>query len=418
MANLGLWLRSIFARSHSPPREFSTTGAEIDNRTQKLEEENWEWYRPGLFYPVRIGEIFQSRYQVLGKLGYGSRSTAWLCRDLNGHRYVTLKVCELESSAIRREVAAYSHLNTIRTSNPGSLYVRTLLDSFKATGPAGEYQCLVHEPLGMSMETLRELAPGRKLPQDLLRSFLVHLLNALDFLHTDAQMIHAGILILHEPLVSEPGDLQASNVHLRIEDDSILKYFETAELRDPSPRKVDGDRVIYESRGLRLPKKHGRPVLCDLGEARFGKENYTDDIQPYVYRAPEIILDIPWTYSVDIWNVGVMIWDIFENKHLFNARDSSGEASSLHHMAEMVAIMGTPPLDYLRRTESSWEYFDINGNWKGAVGIPNHSLEDSEEQLSGDNKALFLDFMRKMLLWVPEDRQTAKQLLKHPWLSK
>ena len=102
-------------------------------------------------------------------------------------------------------------------------------------------------------------------------------------------------------------DLQARNVHLRLEEDSILEEFEAAELRTPSPRKVDGDRIIYESRGLKRPKRPGRPVLCDFGEARFGKKTYTDDIQPYVYRAPEIILDIPWTYSVDIWNVGVMV---------------------------------------------------------------------------------------------------------------
>ena len=236
-----------------------------------------------------------------------------------------------------------------------------------------------------------------------------------------------------------PSDLQARNVHLRIEEDSILKEFEAAELSSPSPRKVDGDRVIYESRGLKRPKKPGRPVLCDFGEARFGQKMYADDIQPYVYRAPEVILDIPWTYSVDIWNVGVMvsvfnwwfptqyarpiliglceqIWDIFENKHLFNAQDSHGEGSSLHHMAEMVAILGPPPLDYLRRTETSWEYFGNAGNWKGAIEIPSISLEHSEEQLTGENKALFLDFMRKMLQWVPEQRQTAKQLLDHTWL--
>ena len=29
-----------------------------------------------------MGEVFQSRYQVVGKLGYGGYSTAWLCRDL------------------------------------------------------------------------------------------------------------------------------------------------------------------------------------------------------------------------------------------------------------------------------------------------------------------------------------------------
>ena len=102
-------------------------------------------------------------------------------------------------------------------------------------------------------------------------------------------------------------DLQARNIHLRIEDESILRDFEMSEMKDPSARKIDGDRIIYESRGLKRPKSSGRPVLCDFGETRFGQDTYTDDIQPYVYRAPEVILDIPWTYSVDIWNVGVMV---------------------------------------------------------------------------------------------------------------
>lgn len=118
-----------------------------------------------------------------------------------GHKYVTLKVCEQESGPVRRELAAYRQLDTITTSNPGALLIRELLDSFKATGPAGDYQCLVHEPLGMSMETLRELSPGQKLPENLLRVFLVHLLQALDFLHTDAKMVHAGI----RPLSRDPG---------------------------------------------------------------------------------------------------------------------------------------------------------------------------------------------------------------------
>lgn len=99
----------------------------------------------------------------------------------------------MNSPAVRRELAAYSHLGTVTTNNPGALLVRELLDSFKVMGPAGEHQCLVHEPLGMSMETLRQLSPGRKIPEPLLRAFLNHLLRALDFLHTDAKMIHAGI---------------------------------------------------------------------------------------------------------------------------------------------------------------------------------------------------------------------------------
>lgn len=53
----------------------------LDNAL-KYEEEQLKWYTPGKFYPVRIGEVFDRRYQVVGKLGYGAYSTVWLCRDL------------------------------------------------------------------------------------------------------------------------------------------------------------------------------------------------------------------------------------------------------------------------------------------------------------------------------------------------
>jgi hypothetical protein len=48
----------------------------------KIEEETLPDYLAERFYPVRIGEVLASRYQVVGKLGYGMTSTVWLARDL------------------------------------------------------------------------------------------------------------------------------------------------------------------------------------------------------------------------------------------------------------------------------------------------------------------------------------------------
>lgn len=50
--------------------------------TQPFEEERLPWYKPDQFYPVRIGEIFENKYKVVGKLGYGAYSTVWLCRNV------------------------------------------------------------------------------------------------------------------------------------------------------------------------------------------------------------------------------------------------------------------------------------------------------------------------------------------------
>lgn len=92
-----------------------------------------------------------------------------------------------------------------------------------------------------------------------------------------------------------------------IDDDSVFQDFEQNELQDPSPRKEVDGRTIYTSRELGIPSQPGAPVLCDFGSAVLGDEEHSEDIQPNIYRAPEVILDLPWTYSVDIWNVGCVV---------------------------------------------------------------------------------------------------------------
>lgn len=48
--------------------------------------------------------------------------------------------------------------------------------------------------------------------------------------------------------------------------------------------------------------------------------------------------------------------------------------------------------------------------------IPDTSLERMEQRLEGEEKELFLVFMRKMLQWEPEDRQDSEGVYWDEWL--
>lgn len=63
------------------PRKFPTSRFVTLDTTHKIEED-LPSYVPEDYYPVYIGEVLRSRYQVVGKLGFGVNSTVWLCRDL------------------------------------------------------------------------------------------------------------------------------------------------------------------------------------------------------------------------------------------------------------------------------------------------------------------------------------------------
>lgn len=72
---VGLWskARSKVYQLFGPSADLSDLS---DDR-----EEGIGRYCAGGFHPVRLGEVYGSKYQVLRKLGYGQYSTVWLVKD-------------------------------------------------------------------------------------------------------------------------------------------------------------------------------------------------------------------------------------------------------------------------------------------------------------------------------------------------
>ncbi|PWY91515.1 kinase domain protein [Aspergillus sclerotioniger CBS 115572] len=382
MASIVRAFRTNIRRTRLSPREYSTIAPIIIPTETPIEEETLPHYKAAHYYSVRIGDVYHTRYQVVGKLGYGAYSTSWLCRDLSplDHRrpnnYTVLKVSTYlpdHPTATDRELRVYEHLANINSSHPGQSLIRELYDSFDLRGPRGTtHRCL-------------------------------RLLFALDFLHAEAEVIHT--------------DLKTDNLMLSLEDTSMLADFATAESTNPSPRKSinHSHATIYCSRKFRRPtggRNYGLPVLCDLGEARIGKMQESGPfVQPHIYRAPEVIFEMPWGSAIDIWNLACL--------HLFgDIFDSRGGHDPFRHLARMVALVGPPPSEFVRRSETTEQCFDLSGNWIAhqEASVPSVSLKVLEKRLSGPEKELFLEFMRSMLKWMPEERRTAKQLLEYPFL--
>jgi len=82
MASFIKWARTITKRSPSLPIKFPVRGYPIIDASTLVDEERFEEFKNGSYYPVNIGDIYASKYQVVGKLGFGTTSTVWLARDL------------------------------------------------------------------------------------------------------------------------------------------------------------------------------------------------------------------------------------------------------------------------------------------------------------------------------------------------
>lgn len=66
----------------SRPIKFPVSGFETIPPSETLEEEGFEQFQKGNYYPANIGEVLNFQYQIVGKLGFGTTSTVWLAHDL------------------------------------------------------------------------------------------------------------------------------------------------------------------------------------------------------------------------------------------------------------------------------------------------------------------------------------------------
>lgn len=130
---------------------------------------------------------------------------------------------------------------------------------------------------------------------------------------------------------------------------------------------------------------------------------------------------------------------MLEHHHLFKARNPDRELDDAYHLAEMHAVLGAPPLEFLTRSDKSFQFWDKDGRsyllcqadpytqgleglqnqpgkWKGMAPVPDCDLEALEARLEGEERDDFLRFLRRMLCWLPEQRATAKELIYDPWL--
>ncbi|KOS36243.1 hypothetical protein ACN38_g13033 [Penicillium nordicum] len=108
-----------------------------------------------------------------------------------------------------------------------------MIDKFELTGPRGVKQCIVYEPLLTSLLHFQAILDPKSLPEDLLKGALQQLLLALDYLNSEARVIHT--------------DIQTKN-------DSIFREWDASDAVDPSPRRVHDDYTIYLSRPFRCKK--------------------------------------------------------------------------------------------------------------------------------------------------------------------
>lgn len=88
------------------------------------------------------------------------------------------------------ELEILQHIKAHAKAHPGGKHVARVLDSFTVTDHHGPHLCLVFEVLGTFRSSVYR--PGNEMSVPIVKHVTKQLLLALDFLHSECEIIHAG----------------------------------------------------------------------------------------------------------------------------------------------------------------------------------------------------------------------------------
>ncbi|CAE6435674.1 unnamed protein product, partial [Rhizoctonia solani] len=342
----------------------------------KWDEEIIPSYKPESFYPARSRELVNETFYLISKLGFGTTSTVWLARDVRRwwwqDKYVVLKISvnDLPVKSTDYEVTVTARIASEDPLHPGRQFLRTPIDSFRLRGPKGTHLVQVYEPMREPLCVLQDRVQGRKFSPDLVKTILGFVLSGLDYLHNQCHIIH--------------GDLTTENILIPIESPRILRRFVYEGLSlTPQAYRIDG-RAICLSRQdmgeLDPQAPMGPPKIIDFGASTFlGGEHTTQHINNQLirYKAPELLLGTPFGYGIDVWNLGLMTWELLQGDGLLEVRDLMEWVNTEEmQLAEIIGLLGPPPEALRSQGSKSYLYFDS----KVQISTPNSPTKKAQEE--------------------------------------
>ena len=179
--------------------------------------------------------------------------------------------------------------------------------------------------------------------------------------------------------------------------------------------------------------------LIDFGSSCYLTDRHSSYIQSRSYRAPEVVLGLPYDSKIDMWSLGCVIAEMYTGEVIFQ------NDSIVSMLSRIEAICGPFPRHMIAQGRQSGRFFTKSGLLFENVendrsdgrpssksrfdAVDDDALLDVFQpkrttlaarlgipEIRTEDEAHFVDFCLKLLTVDPDSRLTAKKALKHPWI--
>uniref|UniRef100_A0A672PT27 non-specific serine/threonine protein kinase n=1 Tax=Sinocyclocheilus grahami TaxID=75366 RepID=A0A672PT27_SINGR len=442
------------------------------------EQEDPNDYCKGGYHHVKIGDLLNGKYHVIRKLGWGHFSTVWLAWDIQGKRFVAMKVVKSAEHYTETALDEIKLLRSVRNTDPDDPnreMVVQLLDDFKISGVNGTHVCMVFEVLGHHLLKWIIKSNYQGLPLPCVKSIIRQVIQGLDYLHTKCQIIHT--------------DIKPENILMSVDELYVRRLAAEAtewqKAGAPPPSGSAGTTALLtapkmsKNKKKKLKKKQKRQAellekcIMDLEEMEIGPEgreeeeddpespktpscvplrqaslqdikliscffllntqydylyklsvlqhkHFTEDIQTRQYRSLEVLLGSGYSTPADIWSTACMAFELATGDYLFEPHSGEDYSRDEDHIALVIELLGAIPRKLILTGKYSKEFFSKKGDLKHITKLKPWGLLDvlmDKYEWPREEAEIFTDFLLPMLELLPEKRVTAADCLRHPWLA-
>ncbi|XP_026872495.1 dual specificity protein kinase CLK1-like [Electrophorus electricus] len=325
------------------------------------------------------GDMLRARYEIVCTLGEGAFGKVVECIDhSNRGTRVALKIIkniERYREAAMSEVEVLEQMNSLDCDRKYAC-VR-MLDWFDHHG----HVCIAFELLGLSTFDFLKENNFQPFPLVQIRHMSYQIIRAVRFLHKN-KLTHT--------------DLKPENI-LFISSEYDLEY---------------NSKMKRDERTVRKPDIK----VVDFGNATYEHEHHTTVVSTRHYRAPEVILELGWDHSCDVWSLGCILIEYYLGSTLFQTHDSK------EHLAMMERVLGPLPTHMLQKTRKrryvhhdrlDWDVQSSSGRYVRKHCRPLRQYMNSR---SLEHEQLF-DLIEKMLEYDKTKRITLDEAIKHPFFD-
>eukprot|EP01084_Bolivina_argentea_P311584 539378_1 len=345
----------------------------------KTDEKGYIEFQAGLF--------IRNQFVLLDTLGRGTFSKVFEAVDVSDQTKCAIKIIRNTHRYIEAAKTELRVLQHLTNADDGTSACIHLKDHFSWN----QHPCFVFKLYGPSIYTIMSRNRFRPFPDCICRSLTYQICNAIQFLH------HLGIIFTDlkpENMVFVDGRTYPVKIHNKTH---LIPF-------DTRIKIVDFGSAVYEPR-----YDPNNPKTWKF------KDGYNYLIQTRHYRAPEVVLEMPWKRPVDVWSVGCVILEFLYGSMVFNTH------CPIDHLNQMQKMIGTIPRDLIRSSSDN-KYKQLFHHPDGTLKLQDARRSraqakrlDSYFNLHKLEHRHLYDLVSRCLKWRANERIYGHQLLKHEY---